>query len=285
MSTGATGRPRVLLDVDTGIDDALALLYAVAEPRLDLVGVTTVVGNVPVDVAARNTAAVLAAAGAARVPVTVGAAATAGGRGHRDGPTNHGPDGLGGVAVSAPAARPPTSEPPTALLDRIAPAGPISVAACAPLTNVADLVEQPAVVRVVMVGGELAPAPEPAFNVGPDAPTAVRVLAAPPALTVYTADVFETVAVPAAVVRRLQGSSALAGRLAGELLAVRRGHLLGDAGALVLMARPDLFDVRLVRMAVVEDQLVPSEAGREVEVVVGAHVPAVVDAFVSAVAG
>jgi inosine-uridine nucleoside N-ribohydrolase len=49
----------VLLDVDTGIDDALALLYTAAETRLDLAGVTTVVGNVSVEVAARNSGAVL----------------------------------------------------------------------------------------------------------------------------------------------------------------------------------------------------------------------------------
>ena len=85
---------RVVLDVDTGIDDALALLYAVAHPDVELCGVTTVVGNVPADVAARSSAAVLARAGAADVPIAIGATRTLTGAGPRRGPTNHGPDGL-----------------------------------------------------------------------------------------------------------------------------------------------------------------------------------------------
>lgn len=90
---------RVVLDVDTGIDDALAILYAVASPTLDLRGVTTVVGNVPADVAARSSLAVLARAGAHHVPVAVGATRTLAGAGPRPGPTDHGPDGLGGVLL------------------------------------------------------------------------------------------------------------------------------------------------------------------------------------------
>jgi inosine-uridine nucleoside N-ribohydrolase len=39
-------RVPVVLDVDTGTDDALALAYAVESPRIDLVAVTTVAGNV-----------------------------------------------------------------------------------------------------------------------------------------------------------------------------------------------------------------------------------------------
>jgi len=68
-----------VLDVDTGIDDALALLYAVESPALDLLGVTSVVGNVPAEVAARNSAAVLSYAGATHVPVRIGAGRTTSG--------------------------------------------------------------------------------------------------------------------------------------------------------------------------------------------------------------
>jgi pyrimidine-specific ribonucleoside hydrolase len=91
----------VVLDVDTGIDDALAILYATSSPELELCGVTTVVGNVPADVAARNSAAVLSHVGAGHVPVAVGASRTTAGSGPREGPTNHGADGLGGVRVPA----------------------------------------------------------------------------------------------------------------------------------------------------------------------------------------
>ena len=58
---------RLVIDVDTGIDDAFALLYACASPRARLVGVSTVVGNVDLASATRNTSAVLALARRAEV--------------------------------------------------------------------------------------------------------------------------------------------------------------------------------------------------------------------------
>lgn len=276
---------RVLLDVDTGIDDALALLFAAAETRLDLVGVTAVVGNVPVEVAARNSAAVLAVARAPQVPVVAGASRTVGGSGHRIGVTNHGRGGLRGVALPAPAAGAVRDEDPADLVAQLSRATPLVIAACAPLTNVARYVSLAGVEHVVMVGGELAAAPEPEFNVAHDAASAATVLSAETPLTVYTADVFETIAVPPPLVATLRGSRDAAARLAGELLAVRRRHLLGDAGALVLLAHPELFDIQPQHMALIEDQLVPypsSDVGREVNVVVAADVPAVINAFISA---
>ena len=70
---GHGARP-VLMDVDTGVDDALALLYAVASPEVDLIGASTVMGNISVEQATENTLAVLEAAGR-DVEVAQGAAA------------------------------------------------------------------------------------------------------------------------------------------------------------------------------------------------------------------
>ena len=49
----------LILDVDTGVDDALALLYAVASPEVDLIAATCVMGNISVEQATENTLAVL----------------------------------------------------------------------------------------------------------------------------------------------------------------------------------------------------------------------------------
>ena len=66
-------RPRrVILDVDTGTDDAVAIMLALRHPAIDLLGVTTVNGNAPVDVVLDNTLRVLDLAGA-RLPVLRGA--------------------------------------------------------------------------------------------------------------------------------------------------------------------------------------------------------------------
>ena len=64
----------LVLDVDTGIDDAFALLHACAHNEAHILGVSTVVGNVSLASATRNTRAVLALAGRANIPVWPGAA-------------------------------------------------------------------------------------------------------------------------------------------------------------------------------------------------------------------
>src|SRR4029079_2467810 len=63
----------VILDVDTGVDDALALLLAVRSVDLDVRAVTCVAGNADVDQVVRNTLVVLDAAGAPDGPVARGA--------------------------------------------------------------------------------------------------------------------------------------------------------------------------------------------------------------------
>ena len=64
----------LIIDTDPGIDDAMAILYAAAHPELDLIGLTTVFGNVPVATATRNALFLAELAGLA-IPVAEGAAA------------------------------------------------------------------------------------------------------------------------------------------------------------------------------------------------------------------
>src|SRR5947199_8233629 len=51
--------PRVIIDTDPGVDDALAILLALRSPELEVVAITTVCGNVPVEQATRNLVRVL----------------------------------------------------------------------------------------------------------------------------------------------------------------------------------------------------------------------------------
>src|SRR5215217_5598889 len=67
-----TDRIPLLLDVDTGIDDSLALLYACASPEAELVAVTCIGGNVDARQAAANTLGVMALAGRLEVPIYLG---------------------------------------------------------------------------------------------------------------------------------------------------------------------------------------------------------------------
>lgn len=91
----------LILDVDTGVDDALALLYAIASPEVELIGVTCVAGNVPLEMVTRNSLLVLETAGAEGVEVAAGADAPFA-QPLTPGFAVHGPEGLGNAVVSEP---------------------------------------------------------------------------------------------------------------------------------------------------------------------------------------
>src|SRR5438132_3962061 len=124
------------MDVDTGVDDAIALLYALASPEVELIAATCVAGNVTAPQATANTLAILELGGASHVEVALGSAApileplrTA---------ISHGPGGLGYAQLPAPAASASERFAPDLLVDeaRRRP-GEILLVATGPLTNVA----------------------------------------------------------------------------------------------------------------------------------------------------
>ena len=63
----------VVIDTDPGVDDAIALLMALSCPQIDVVGLTTTAGNVPIGPATRNALAILESVGRADIPVARGA--------------------------------------------------------------------------------------------------------------------------------------------------------------------------------------------------------------------
>lgn len=62
----------LILDLDTGIDDALAISYAASQDDANLLGITTAFGNVRVETATRNSLAMLELLGLTDVPVAQG---------------------------------------------------------------------------------------------------------------------------------------------------------------------------------------------------------------------
>jgi purine nucleosidase len=91
-------RRPLILDVDTGIDDMVALIIAATAPELNLRGVTCVAGNVEIHHVARNTGKILQMLGRADVPVSIGAARPLQRR-LRTAPETHGPTGTGYVEL------------------------------------------------------------------------------------------------------------------------------------------------------------------------------------------
>src|SRR6266550_2617369 len=94
----------LLIDCDTGIDDALAVLYACASPEAEILAVTCCSGNVEAAQVATNTLAALELAGRADVEVAIGRR-TPILRALETTPETHGPRGIGHAELP-PAARP-----------------------------------------------------------------------------------------------------------------------------------------------------------------------------------
>jgi purine nucleosidase len=148
----------VILDVDTGIDDSLALLYVVASPEADLVAVTCVSGNVEARQVATNTLAVLELAGRTDVEVAVGREVPLE-RALETTPETHGPHGIGHAELPPPARPVSDRHGVDVIVDeaRNRP-GAITLVTLGPLTNVAVALErEPELPRLlrgyVLMGG------------------------------------------------------------------------------------------------------------------------------------
>lgn len=127
----------VIIDVDTGIDDALALLYAVASPEIELRAVTCVNGNVPLEMVVRNTLVVLEQAGHGDVEVAAGACAPLV-EPPKHGFAVHGPEGLGDADPPAPGGAASERDAVRLLVDEVrARPGELLLISTGPLTNVA----------------------------------------------------------------------------------------------------------------------------------------------------
>jgi purine nucleosidase len=127
----------VVIDTDGGVDDAVALWWALTDPALDVVAITVVWGNVDVDVATASVLRVAHAAGRGDIPVAVGAPAPLlPAPGLRPATFIHGDDGLGNAAGPA-APLQPVAEPATELLARLARErrGELTLVTLGPLTN------------------------------------------------------------------------------------------------------------------------------------------------------
>src|SRR4029077_15495591 len=144
----------LILDVDTGIDDSLALLYAVASPEAELIAITCVGGNVDARQVERNTRSVLELAGRGDLEVALGREQPLV-RPVETTPETHGPQGLG-YAELPPAARPLSDRHAVDVwLEHVrARPGEITLVTCGPLTNLARALErEPEFPRLLRRGG------------------------------------------------------------------------------------------------------------------------------------
>lgn len=253
---------KIVLDVDTGVDDALAVMTAALSPAVDLLACTTTWGNIDVDQAARNTHAILRLVGAGDVPVARGAERPFDGTEPRFSDHVHGADGQGGHADTAHAPM-LADESAIDVLLRLSHehAGELDIVAVGPLTNLAHALDaDPSlperIRRVTIMGGAvLAPGnvtPSAEANIANDPEAAKRVIDAPWSCTLVGLDVTMRQMLTEGHRARLAAGGA-AGRYAARILDHYFDFYLGVTGercaanhdALALGVAAGLVDVAL----------------------------------------
>ena len=148
---------RLLIDTDPGVDDAIAILMALASQDVEVVGLTTVGGNVRLARSTRNALALLQAAGHGDVPVAQGAARPLRGS-YTYAPEFHGPGGLS-RRLPSPTTGPVAARAVRFLHDELTrKPGETILVALGPLTNLARLIwERPIALErarnIVVMGG------------------------------------------------------------------------------------------------------------------------------------
>jgi purine nucleosidase len=302
---------RVLLDTDPGIDDALAILLALAAPEIELAGLAVVHGNCPLPEALRNGLAVLALGGATHIPVASGCDRPLL-RPPFHAPEVHGVAGLG-YAVLPPSPAGPVAEHAVDLLIReiMAVPGEVTLVAVGPLTNVAlAMRKEPrlaaSVRELIYMGGafrvEGNASPLAEFNVYTDPHAAQIVFTSGAPITIMPWDITRDVRITDADVGRLRERGgpiphfiSEATRYYMEMHQARLGFAgcsLNDPAALALAYLPELAVTRAVNVEVelaselslgktVADYLGKTDRAPNVRVVEQFDGPAFVEHFLS----
>ncbi|MFI7678217.1 nucleoside hydrolase [Actinophytocola sp. NPDC049390] len=249
---------RLIIDTDPGIDDAMALFAALASPELDVVGLTTVFGNVTVETATRNALTLLDVAGRADIPVAPGAAAPVAMDYRGAIPQIHGEDGLGDGGELVAPSRAALDITAAEFLCREAPGA--TLLAIGPLTNLAlalrlrpdldTLVEQ----VVVMGGNALGPGnatPAAEANMWNDPEAADVVFGARWPVTMVGLDVTHEVVLPGAGIDELTRRDTATARMLAQAVPLYRDFLaevngldgiyLHDPSAVAYLLDPGLF--------------------------------------------
>jgi purine nucleosidase/pyrimidine-specific ribonucleoside hydrolase len=265
---------RVLIDCDPGMDDAVALLLAIASDDLQIDAITAATGNLTADRTSENARKVLDLAGAGDIPVAQGPIRPLVRAYPRD-PFSHGDDGLGGTNLPASRRALDRRSAPQAIIDVVrSHPGEVTIIATAPLTNVALALLQAAdiaqhVNRLVAIAGAFGfndyatryatgDNPVSEWNVRVDPEAARIVFRSGMPILALGVDVWgrPTLNFSAAHIDRLRRSGTDAARFAATLAAYVEGRGYGtytmhiDAMAVAAVLDPTLFRTERVRVDV-----------------------------------
>jgi inosine-uridine nucleoside N-ribohydrolase len=217
---------KVLLDVDPGIDDALALSIALTHPDIEVVAVTAVGGNCSPERATRNVQAIIEQLDPPRWP-RIGTASAPDNGLPVDGRFLFGLDGLGGVEFEVAELRTPhPSEKVMADAIRSAPNN-LTIIALGPLTNIARVLQRDPILssqigQIIMMGGSVAGpgniTPMAEFNVYCDPQSARAVFRSPSTKTLIPLDVTNQVVLNFDLLQHLPDESSKTGAFLQKIL-------------------------------------------------------------------
>ena len=254
----------MILDVDTGVDDAFAVLFAALHPEIKLLGITCVDGNTNVDQVVANTLKTLDAAGAGDIPVSRGAIRPLLGK-SQYAEYIHGADGMGDLGI-APSKRKLDPRSAVELLRDLIEESkePVTLVPLAPLTNIALFLRvfpetAKKIHRIVLMGGSASAGNATAaaeFNIWHDPEAAAIVFQSGVPITMYGLDVFMRPGITREEATRLKNAIEPSARFAGALVEalIERLHVspitLGDFGAVASVIHPELFTTEMFDVVV-----------------------------------
>lgn len=248
-------REKIVLDCDPGVDDMFAIFAALR--YCDLVGVTSVAGNVGIEHTTQNALDILQLAGA-DVPVHQGASAPLRSAMTDDASHVHGEGGLGGVSLPK-ANRGIASDNATQALFDLTSEGDVTVVAVGPLTNIALALQQDAtwidrVPRLVIMGGSTDSGNVTTyaeFNIWADPEAAKMVFESGVNITMAGLNLTRQVTMGQPSIAEMRASGSATGVIAADALDFYADFSLKEYGikssamhdpcAVLEVARPDLF--------------------------------------------
>lgn len=250
----------IILDCDPGLDDAVALLLALASPQdIELLGVTVVAGNAPLEFCAVNARKICELAGCKDTPVYSGCSrpilkplVTA--------PEVHGVTGLAGAGLPPPTMALQAQHAVDFIIDTVKARDGVTLCPIGPLTNIAlALIKAPEIAARIreivlmggaMHGGNVTPVAEFNFYVDPHA--AQGVLSSGIPVVMFGLDVTHTVLVTPERIAALRAIGSRVGTTVANMMAALpqrdAGHYGGcplhDPCVIAYLIRPDLFSGR-----------------------------------------
>ncbi|MCR4632924.1 MAG: nucleoside hydrolase [Erysipelotrichaceae bacterium] len=232
-------KTKMIIDCDTGVDDALAIAYILADPQIELLGITTTYGNIDLDSAAKNSLSILELFYREDVGVYKGAKHAYGKssyvRGNKS-PMVHGDNGIGNVDLGTPKQLPRKENAADFIIDSAKKyKQDLHLVFVGPLTDLADCIRKDLdalklVGDITIMGGALTVKGNKSIyaeaNIGSDPAAAKEVFASPLHLSIIPLDATLKTLFKVSDIRAWQGLG-LSGKALYEIARFYYVHELG----------------------------------------------------------